>query len=538
MSRFLFSIAKPSAHFYTKIVLSLNTVNRLSPMIPQQNFLDVCMTRLKSYFLGLLLIIGLGVVLYQHEPFIKTMVDSACTITSIFGTKTKAPSEQWITVFVHGSFGSVLSFLSMSQVLHDDLKGSLYRKLNKKMRKNKLFYQDQPMLDKGFSKVNPTFEITSTTSNQAAYPIIKAYELVLRETHPKKEINHFYTFGWSGLMSQYRRRYESIRLYNHLTEEIEKFERQGIHPKIRLIAHSHGGNVCLNLAAIKKILVTKDPLESHNFSENPDENESIQKMFNILSQFPNKDAATLKKGQKRYNYVPNNPYLLIDELIIFGTPIQAETAPFVLSDIFNKIYNIYSEEDLIQQLDVLTTKGYAVNQRIKPEILNLVRDKNKITQVKIMYGRTFNTSQPAQEISKIDRQQKIEPESFWSKLLSLGISFSKKNDDPNHKELWFITWKDKECENDFCIAPLPTVIFTSTILTLLKNNDYNDVDINLTPEKNILKLQLLKHNQTLIEKTSSLPLKLIKSIKKNIEKWKPSDLSGTSEFDAISQHLI
>ena len=37
---------------------------------------------------------------------------------------------------------------------------------------------------------------------------------------PGKEKNYFYTFGWSGLLSQHRRCLEAIRFYNALSLEL------------------------------------------------------------------------------------------------------------------------------------------------------------------------------------------------------------------------------------------------------------------------------------------------------------------------------
>lgn len=522
-------IAKKNSHFYTKICSSK------SP----HRYLDREMKKSKFYLLCLV-IMGFAVSCYYFiSPCTRVINNLLIALSSqLYKKNQMSKPEHWITVFVHGSFGSVLSFLSINQVLNDDLKGSLYRKINKKIRKDTIFYQDQTMLDKGFRPIIPTFDYTSASSNKAAFPIIKAYETILDKTRNKQEKNHFYTFGWSGLVSQYRRRYEAVRLYNHLVEESEKFERQGITPKIRLIAHSHGGNVCLNLAAIEKILHKKNINQEHIFSENQDEQESIQEMFKIISQFPNKEAALQKKGQKRYNYVPSTKYIFIDELIMLGTPIQLETASFVLSDIFKKIYNIYSEEDVIQKIDILSTKGYTVNQRISPEILNLSKYKNNIKQIKIMYGRIFDTKQSDTAAVEPNTTPEEEPKSFWGKIFSLGSSLSKKNEDPTHKELWFIAWKDKECPNDFCLAPLPTVIFAPVLSQLVdKFPSYHDSDINIISKKNKILLQLLKHDEKIIRANEKIPLHMIQTIKKNLEKWKPNDLSGASEFNALSEYL-
>ncbi len=77
-------------------------------------------------------------------------------------------------------------------------------------------------------------------------------------------------------------------------------QRYGKKPKLRIITHSHGGNVALNLCRIES---------------------------------------------------PGYP-LVVDELIFLAIPVQYETKSLVHKDCFKKIYVFYSGGDLIQIIDM------------------------------------------------------------------------------------------------------------------------------------------------------------------------------------------
>lgn len=114
-------------------------------------------------------------------------------------------------------------------------------------------------------------------------------------------LDTFYYFGWSGALSARERK----KVAHHLYHAIIKIKKQykatmGEEPHIRLICHSHGGNVALNVASV---------------------------------------ADKHKKN------------LTIEQLILLATPVQKETAPLVKHERFKQIYSFYSSSDLIQRLD-------------------------------------------------------------------------------------------------------------------------------------------------------------------------------------------
>jgi hypothetical protein len=111
----------------------------------------------------------------------------------------------------------------------------------------------------------------------------------------------FYHFCWSGKLCFNERLCAAHDLYTALTNLLKHVKRRGRPlPKLRVIAHSHGGNVCLNLALINK----KRPKP-----------------------------------------------IVIDELILLACPVQDQTKDLVKHPMFKRIYALYSALDIIQILD-------------------------------------------------------------------------------------------------------------------------------------------------------------------------------------------
>ena len=108
---------------------------------------------------------------------------------------------------------------------------------------------------------------------------------------------HVYQFGWSGDLSVKARENAARELSDALAVLMYNYkEKYDLEPNLTLITHSHGGNVALNLA----------------------------------------------KFNKEYK---------IDRLILLACPVQKETKNLVSSDLFKKVYSLYSSLDSIQVLD-------------------------------------------------------------------------------------------------------------------------------------------------------------------------------------------
>ncbi|MBA3751329.1 hypothetical protein H0X06_00815 [Candidatus Dependentiae bacterium] len=108
----------------------------------------------------------------------------------------------------------------------------------------------------------------------------------------------FYLFGWTGKLLSSERKKAAAELYAQLSELTNKLLLQGTIASFRLIAHSHGGNVALNLSRIKSTAI-----------------------------------------------------LCIEEVILIACPVQKETAPYINSSMFRSIISIHSHFDIIQKID-------------------------------------------------------------------------------------------------------------------------------------------------------------------------------------------
>lgn len=112
-------------------------------------------------------------------------------------------------------------------------------------------------------------------------------------------LEHFYAFGWSGALNFEKRKDAARNLYQAIKKLMSEYEVQyGCKPDITLITHSHGGNVALNLAAVK-------------------------------------DADT--------------DFTL--RAILLACPVQHETKKLVHDILFSKIYSFYSTSDMLQIID-------------------------------------------------------------------------------------------------------------------------------------------------------------------------------------------
>lgn len=141
-------------------------------------------------------------------------------------------------------------------------------------------------------------------------------QILAREDGKQFDLDSFYAFGWSGALSFQACELAARDLYRELQREHYAYTvKHGRAPKIRLITHSHGANVALNLAKIKR---------------------------------------------------PNDKKLVIDELIMLGAPIQNETACYVNDPFFKTIYSLYSHGDMIQIMDPQGVYGNQRKKKTKP----------------------------------------------------------------------------------------------------------------------------------------------------------------------------
>lgn len=218
-----------------------------------------------------------------------------------------AHSKHEVTVFVHGTVGSLLQLPVKTMFLMERHKNALLD-MQYKFRHHELFENDQ-LAPAREGLIELSSEILSSYGTQALleadqkrawHHLAKAYQVAQEQVDPDG-VRTYALFGWSGKLDNEERRKEGHRLYQELVALRDRYvERYGVAPEIKLVAHSHGGNVCLWM---------------HDAEE-----------------------------QERKN-------LEIATLTLLGTPIQTETAAGIASSLFRTIVSFYSEGDFIQTAD-------------------------------------------------------------------------------------------------------------------------------------------------------------------------------------------
>lgn len=261
-----------------------------------------------SKFRSYLLILAMSLLPSCFSKHKKEAKQKPLTVTNI--NHEKKEESPWITVWIHGTQPSFET--SATKGLRANLKKLSY----------KYFY-----CPKGIHALN-----TQPETNRHC----KLARLLQEKDSFRFQTQHFYTFGWSGHLSFQEREKAGTGLYIQLLDLIETYEKQcGKKPYVRLITHSHGGNVALNLAAAE---------HQHQKS------------------------------------------LIVDELILLACPVQEKTVAYVQTPIFKKIYSFYSSLDVLQVVD---PQGLYRNNAIQAPIFSKRRfpECDHLIQTKIRFAK-------------------------------------------------------------------------------------------------------------------------------------------------------
>lgn len=134
----------------------------------------------------------------------------------------------------------------------------------------------------------------------SSYHLKKTVTTLCQKDPEHFDFKHFYAFGWSGKLSPTEREHAANNLYQEIQNIRADYKKNhGHYPRLRIITHSHGGNVTLNLAKI----------------------------------------------------CGHHDALCVDELILLACPVQNATKNLITAPCFKKIYAVYSDFDLMQVLD-------------------------------------------------------------------------------------------------------------------------------------------------------------------------------------------
>jgi len=321
----------------------------------------------------------------------------------------KLQQEIWLTIFVHGimSIKPHLSLSNFVRFIRDDIKNTLYMKTVEIMRNDTFFYLNQAMQGFGLKKIN----LNKPSPENIASAIAFIYNQVDQLHATPHKHNHYYTFGWSGLLSPVARYEAAELLFSTLVKELNLFLEQRITPKIRLICYSHGGNVALNLAEIY---------------------------------------------QKKHLVSP----FIIDELILIGVPIQSETEHLVADRIFKEIYHFYSRADRIQRIDFFSFNRFLSRRTFQHK--KSFKVPSKVFQIQLKVMRNVSTNK-----KRKDRYQALTKNVLNTQIIS-GKSHLLRDVSPGHMELWFFGWTPQSYRKNFILNPLPMLVTIPHIIHHIK----------------------------------------------------------------------
>jgi pimeloyl-ACP methyl ester carboxylesterase len=347
--------------------------------------------------------------------------------------------ETWVTVFVHGimSIQPHLTIQNVMRFVRDDVQNTIYSKTVEYMRLDPYFYLNQAMQEFGLKKI----DLDDLQPGHAASAVAHIYDDVTKLVSPYTK-NSYYTFGWSGLLSPSARYNDSINLLQTLSKELEEnYWKHGIFPKIRLIGYSHGGNVCLNIAAAR---------------QNTDPQSSIS----------------------------------IDELILVGVPIQTETDYLSNDPIFKKIYHFFSQTDRIQRIDFFSFNRVFSRRYFRNS--NNFRVPNKLMQIDMKFTRSARSrhDNPKRRAAMVD---------YTKPGIISGRSRLLRDCSPGHLEFWFFGWSPKHYRESFVLHPLPAFITIPYILHYIRQLGDEIVTpypviVDIRPEFETMLIKQRKHN--------------------------------------------
>jgi hypothetical protein len=347
--------------------------------------------------------------------------------------------EVWATIFVHGIM-SIKPHVSASNFLRfmtDDVRNTVYSKTVEKMRSDPVFYQNQAMQGIGLLPADPT----QPAADNAANTMAMVFETMSRFTNPNKNIqNDYYTYGWTGLLSENQRTEDGTTLYNEIVALVARYHAQNIEPHIRLIGYSHGGNICLKVA---------HAADQTNHTNHP----------------------------------------AIDELVLLGMPVQSETDYLINHEMFKKVYHIYSRGDRIQKLDFFSLDRF-FSRRIFKERKDF-QLPDKLIQIQLKCTR--NTAKGKTMQRAYD---------FNSPAVVGGKSRYLRDASPGHTELWFFGWTPANYRKHFPLYPLPSAALVPMIVQA--TNYFEETDmfqkptlIDIRPEHELIVIKNQKSQRVL-----------------------------------------
>jgi hypothetical protein len=342
-----------------------------------------------------------------------------------------------VHVFVHGTYGSFFTLLSYPYVKSDNLKGTSYVAIQRLMRETQLVRYRRFTSAPGLFEVSPGSKLRE---NEPARYVVGSFSAIQREVKPNDTNSHrYFMFGWCGLLSQQERRRESIRLYNELVGLVASIRAEGKEPVLNIYGHSHGANVVLNLGLVDGCAFVPEQLPAQT---EVDVIENMNKLLagaaaNDLVDLLDKDAF---EGAKQWYVKPITKLDFVNRIILFGVPVQNETAPLVLSPLFKNVLQVYSDNDGVASSDGISSKKTSV-AHFDPA---LVDGHPSIKMIRWMNNRTPLDACPQCVDQKLAKKSRLGPLKNLTKERMKRLKNGGGNPDshhpldPTHGDFWSI----------------------------------------------------------------------------------------------------
>jgi len=438
--------------------------------------------RFIQYTIGLIILVAMtsvGRFSFRYrdlifDPTLYTEVDVASIAPN------DASDVVWLNVFVHGIMSikpHVGSIENWPKFMMDDVENSVYSKSVEFTRNDPHFHQTQAMQGHGLQEIF----LDRFEPGYAPGAIANLHEYIYKNLTLKKSLeNRYYTYGWSGLLSDKARKREAVICYRSLAQEVHRMHAMGKTPRVRLISYSHGGNFCLNLAFAKP-------------------------------------------------HAKDEPTFTVDELILMGVPIQKETDYLVSDPFFKRVYNIYSRGDRIQKLDFFSFDRF-FSSRIFKDRDGFKVPKDKVVQIQLRLTRN----------SQFHKATKLHQSRFDlnnSAILS-GKHKLFRDSSPGHAELWFFGWTPQNYREQFALTPMPAVAVLPMILDAV--NQFEDQElydtpilIDIRPEHEIMIIKNQKSKRSLVV-GEFMPYEKFEEMKQLSLRFKPLSEYSVADYQ---QHI-
>lgn len=451
-------------------------------------------------------VIGIGAIFSMRQDLARELCKISWMPREVKRLANKVAGQDWLVFFVHGTFGSTMSLLDLPTVNNDKVQGSQYKLVIDRMRNNPTFWREQAVLERGLIKVDPDkLPETEAEALSGARAIVKSF-LAIDKAIYKKRNCRTYAYGWSGLLSQQRRRREAIRFYNEICEELERLEREEgvIEPKIEIISHSHGGNVSLNMAGVYHML--KGDIDQIIDPSLPTKVEFAEEMVKLRTK---DDSSRPMDGQHKFDYMPEKKDLKVDRLIMMGTPVQPKTFALAGSEFFGQVFNIYSDEDGVQMMDYVSCCSDTENRKFK---LRKELDRGNVFQVKV----SVSSEKVLKGSDEKAKDQKTGSHSWWQVFMGMRNT-SRASWDPTHRELWSLVG-DRNQDEPEVIKPLPVGVMTPMIVSAVNSSKVSgqDLAVDFSVQSGRLMAFIAKAESDDFRVAESLPYSLVKNLRNSV----------------------